>query len=120
MATITERGSGEFFVCRLDDLEKTAARGFDPHPDTGEDRAFVVRYGKRIYAYVNRCPHSGRPLEYAKDRFLSGDGSEIICYTHGAHFDISDGRCIYGPCAGKSLRKLTVEIRDGWIWVALP
>lgn len=117
MATIIEPG-GWRRVCRPEELAEGSARGFDPDPDSGDDRAFAVRRGGRVYAYVNSCPHNWRPLEYAKDRFLSGDGGEIVCYAHGAHFDIEDGRCSYGPCLGQSLRALAVEEREGWIWAA--
>jgi nitrite reductase/ring-hydroxylating ferredoxin subunit len=115
VATITESTSW-CRVCRLEELAEGCARGFDTDPVSGDDRAFAVRSGGRVYAYVNSCPHNWRPLEYAKDRFLSGDGVDIVCYAHGAHFDIEDGRCSYGPCLGQSLRALPVEEREGWIW----
>ena len=33
------------------------------------------------------------------DRFLSADGSLIVCATHGAEFRITDGECLRGPCS---------------------
>ncbi|WDS35030.1 Rieske (2Fe-2S) protein [Pseudoxanthomonas sp.] len=105
-------------VCRLDDLADGRARGFATDP-RGDDGAFVVKRDGGLYAYRNLCPHNLRPLEYAKDRFLSADGSDIICYAHGAHFNIVDGVCSYGPCLGERLMTLPVRVHADWIWVAL-
>ncbi|MFT4197872.1 MAG: Rieske (2Fe-2S) protein [Pseudoxanthomonas sp.] len=104
-------------VCRRDELAEARARGCDPDPRSGEERAFVVRREGRVHAYRNLCPHNWRPLEYAKDRFLNGDGSEIVCYAHGAHFLIEDGLCIFGPCEGERLQPLRVREDEEWIWI---
>ena len=34
---------------------------------------FVLRRDKKLYAYKNRCPHLGSPLEMHDDRFLTTD-----------------------------------------------
>ncbi|MFT3763030.1 MAG: Rieske (2Fe-2S) protein [Pseudoxanthomonas sp.] len=111
-----EVDSGWRVLCRLEDMPDGAARGFMPD-GRGEDRLFVVRRGPRVHAYLNSCPHNGVGLEYAKDRFLNADGSEIVCYVHGAHFAIEDGLCTFGPCHGEFLSALPVEVRDGEIRV---
>ncbi len=103
-------------LCRLDDIPDDGARGFLPD-DRGDDRVFVVRRGRRVYAYRNVCPHNGVGLEYAKDRFLNADGSEIVCYAHGAHFAIEDGLCTFGPCFGDRLGSLPAQVRDGVVHV---
>jgi nitrite reductase/ring-hydroxylating ferredoxin subunit len=51
------------------------------------------------------------------DRFLSADGSHIICATHGAEFRISDGECVYGPCMGDRLEAVMIQINDGTVFV---
>lgn len=106
-------------LCRLDDIAEGAARGFDPDAH-GEDRFFVVRRGDSVHAYLNLCPHNGRPLDYAQDHFLSGDGSEIVCHAHGAHFAIDSGRCTAGACLGRALTRLPVYVRDGQVWLSSP
>jgi nitrite reductase/ring-hydroxylating ferredoxin subunit len=105
-------------VCPLQALPEGSARGFATDA-SGDDGAFVVHRHGRVHAYLNLCPHNLRPLEYAKDRFLSADRNDIICYAHGAHFAIEDGLCTFGPCLGERLPALPLQVLDGWIWVAL-
>ncbi|MNG29984.1 hypothetical protein D3C84_1155020 [compost metagenome] len=41
---------------------------------------------------------------------MSANGQRIICYAHGAHFLPDSGLCVYGPCLGESLTKLTYRV----------
>lgn len=97
-------------LCRLDDIPDGAAKGFDLGGDGDPLEIFVVREGPRVYAYRNICPHTGSPLDWQPDDFMSEDGSHIMCHTHGALFEIGDGFCIAGPCAGDQLKAVAVEI----------
>jgi naringenin degradation protein FdeD len=74
--------------------------------------AFIVARDGEYYAYVNRCPHVGTPLDLWPNEFLSEDGQAIVCSTHGAMFEPTTGRCTAGPCAGDGLIPLEV-CRDG-------
>ena len=103
-------------LCRLDELAEGTSVGFPPPPG-GLTGLFAVRRGGTVHVYVNECPHIGTPLNWAADRFLSVDGSRIVCATHGAEFRISDGECLRGPCFGECLEAVVVEIRDGTIYV---
>lgn len=103
-------------LCRLDQIPDGGARGFDPE-SSGEDTLFVVRRGDQVHVYVNSCPHNRRPLEYLRHRFLSADGSEIVCYAHGAHFRIEDGVCVYGPCAGQALDEVPAQVEQGLVLI---
>ena len=78
---------------------------------------FVVRKAGAVYAYRNRCPHTGAPLEWLPDEFLDLDKSFIECAMHGALFRVDDGVCLRGPCAGDSLLALDVRIEDGRVRV---
>ncbi len=71
-----------------------------------------------VRVYVNSCPHLGVPLDWAPNRFLSGDGGLIVCSTHGAVFRIEDGVCLHGPCHDDRLEPVTVHINDGTLFVA--
>ena len=73
---------------------------------------FVIHFDGGIYAWVNRCPHVGTPLDLWPNEFLSEDGSVFVCSTHGAIFEPSTGRCVGGPCVGDGLTVLAVR-RDG-------
>jgi len=91
-------------LCRLDEIADPGARGFDLETDHGPLSVIVVRLGQAVHGYVNRCPHQGTPLETFPDRFMSRDGTELICTTHGARFRAGDGLCTKGPCKDSRLR----------------
>ncbi|MFQ5955816.1 MAG: Rieske (2Fe-2S) protein, partial [Kiloniellales bacterium] len=69
-----EVAAGRAPLCRLDELPDGGAKGFIV-PGVGETGdLFLVRRGRRVYGYVNSCPHAGTPLELIEDRFLNRDG----------------------------------------------
>ena len=102
--------AGGRVLCRLDDIEDGQAKGFDlsEGPDTRE--IFVVREDDTVFGYVNSCPHLGTPLNWQDDRFISDDSGLILCATHGALFEIADGACVSGPCAGQALEAVPVTV----------
>lgn len=108
----------ERVVCRLSELGGQAARGFVIGGGDWPLRGFVVRAGERVFGYVNRCPHAGHPLNLMPDRFLSPDGALIMCSAHGAVFEKASGLCLAGPCPGKSLTRVALEIRAGFVMLA--
>jgi nitrite reductase/ring-hydroxylating ferredoxin subunit len=103
-------------LCALADIPDGGAKGFPPAPG-GFTGLFAVRHGDQVRAFVNSCPHLGVPLDWAPDRFLCADGGHIVCATHGARFRIADGFCFHGPCQGDRLEPVSVEIRDGSLFV---
>ena len=86
-------------------------------PTDGPLSVIVVRLGQAVHGYINRCPHQGTPLETFPDRFLSRDGTELICTTHGARFRAVDGLCIRGPCKGQKLRPCSLEQRADAVFI---
>lgn len=103
-------------LCHIDELDNDSSRGFTVR----EQAIFAVKKYGQVYAYHNRCPHLGVPLEWLPDRFLDADAALIQCSTHGALFVIESGECVAGPCSGQSLQPLPVEITDNEIFVRLP
>lgn len=99
-------------LCRLEEIADGGGKGFVLGEGLEAEEYFVIRAGRRLYGYVNSCPHTGVPLEIVPDRFLNADGSHIICSTHGALFRIEDGRCVAGPCAGDCLTPAPIAL-DG-------
>jgi nitrite reductase/ring-hydroxylating ferredoxin subunit len=81
-------------------------------------RGFLVRIGDTVHAYLNRCPHAGRQLNFLPDRFLTPDGELIQCLAHGALFDKASGLCVAGPCVDESLTRLPVEVSGGVVRLA--
>jgi nitrite reductase/ring-hydroxylating ferredoxin subunit len=103
-------------LCRVVDLPDGGAKGFPPAPG-GFTGLLAVRQGGTIFVYVNSCPHIGTPLDWTPDRFLTADGKQLICATHGATFSIATGECTAGPCRGDFLEAVTIQIKDGTIYV---
>ena len=82
----------------------------------GED-LILLRRSNCVYAYVNRCPHKGTPLETFPDKFLDQTGELLICSTHGARFRVRDGFCVEGPCDGASLEAVAIKIENGDVFL---
>ena len=107
-------------ICMVDDIPDGAARGVDPLGQ-GRDTMFVVRRGEKIFGWRNFCPHQGHEqMAWEKDAFLTHDSARIVCGAHGAQYEIDSGVCVAGPCVGKALTAVALEIREGQVYVAGP
>lgn len=84
----------------------------------GRTSICLVRKNETVYAYINSCPHTGSPLNWTGDQFLTRDGDLIQCALHGALFRIADGLCVWGPCLHQRLTAVPTVIRDGDILLA--
>ncbi|MCO5787879.1 MFS transporter [Pseudomonas sp. G11-1] len=100
-------------LCQLDDLADPGSQGFVVQGR----RIFAVRQGQRVFAYLNRCPHRGIPLEWVPDQFLDSSGRLIQCASHGALFLPETGECVAGPCSGDRLLPLPCRIEEGQVWL---
>jgi len=107
----------ERVLCRLSELE-SGARAFTIGCGDWPLRGFVVRSGDAVRGYVNRCPHAGHPLNLLPQRFLTADGALIVCASHGALFEKATGYCVAGPCVGRSLTPVALEVRCGFVLLA--
>jgi nitrite reductase/ring-hydroxylating ferredoxin subunit len=103
----------EQLLCRLDDIPDGQSRGFLRRRNA--DLIFAVRQGDAVFIYLNACPHQWLEMELAKDQFLTASRVEIMCYAHGAHFDIRTGACTQGPCEDQFLIAVPHRIEDGLI-----
>ena len=100
-------------LASVGDLPDPGARGFDPS-GAGRDTLFVVRRGAELRAYRDACPHFGdTPMAWRKDAYLNGDGTRIVCHAHGAQFDIASGECLIGPCLGRRLEAVEIDVTSG-------
>ncbi len=108
----------ERVLCSLDELDATGCRAFAVGEGGWPLRGFVVRRGDRVFAYQNRCPHAGHPLNLKPHEFLAPDHSLIVCCSHGALFDVTSGYCVDGPCAGESLRPVPVTLVGNCVMLA--
>ncbi len=71
---------------------------------------FVVRYGGKAYAYLNRCAHVPIELDWQEGNFFESSGLYLMCATHGAIYQPDSGFCAGGPCRGGRL--LPIPVRD--------
>jgi nitrite reductase/ring-hydroxylating ferredoxin subunit len=78
--------------------------------------AFVIRYGGKPYAYLNRCAHVPIELDWAEGEFFESSKLYLMCSTHGAVYIPSSGECAGGPCRGGRLRPVAVVERDGHLY----
>ncbi len=108
----------ERIVCRDSELGPEGARAFTIGGGDWPLRGFVVRAGAQLRAYVNRCPHAGHPLNLLPERFCTPDGTLILCSSHGALFEKLTGYCVAGPCAGRSLTPVPLEVVSGYVMLA--
>ena len=96
-------------LCTLAELAEHGARGFSVGGGDWPLRGLAVQLPDgSVRAYRNTCPHAGHPLDLVPHRFLTADRSLIVCASHGALFEPATGRCVAGPCPGRSLRPLAV------------
>ncbi|MGY6703470.1 Rieske (2Fe-2S) protein [Roseinatronobacter sp.] len=102
-------------LARLEDLPDGGARGFDV-PGL-RCKVIVVRRGNQVFGWRDLCPHyaGGTPMAWKRDAYLNGDQSHIACHAHGAWFDIETGQCVKGPCLGKKLTKVPLNVNDAGI-----
>lgn len=104
-------------LCAVDEITDPGARQFRYREGDAIFQGFVVRKDGSLFGYIDRCPHTGLPLELF-GRYLTSEGDLIICSSHGALFKPQDGFCVAGPCAGRSLWTWPVRARDGEIFTA--
>ena len=79
-------------------------------------RAFALRHRGRVVAYLNRCLHQPREMDWVEGRFLDAAGTVIVCALHGAEYAPADGRCLAGPCGDGRLTALAVGERAGGVY----
>lgn len=109
-----------YAVCGLEDIPNRRARAFVLARRDGDGHIapwpiFILRWGKHIRVYENRCPHQDSHLDWERGEFLDADGIRIQCGKHGALFDMGTGECVEGPCAGQGLTPIECLIDDGEI-----
>ncbi|MEO1040211.1 MAG: Rieske (2Fe-2S) protein [Pseudomonadota bacterium] len=78
----------------------------------------LVRSGDTVRAYINVCPHAGRPLSLPSGRTLVSEGRFIVCPFHGASFDVESGACMGGPAGKAGLKPVKVRVEDGVVVAA--
>jgi len=106
------------FVCAAGDLLDGGLGVRFPVIAFGSDATgFAVRYGGKVYAYLNRCAHVPVELDWFKGEFFESGKLHLMCSTHGAIYVPDTGVCAGGPCRGGKLRPIGVrEVDDKVYW----
>ena len=104
-------------LCSLDDLDFEKAREFSFRAGSDIHDIFIQRQEDNVYGYVNICPHAGTPLNMENGKFLEKSGKYLMCHTHGALFNLTDGLCVAGPCNGASLQAIDLIVESGKVIV---
>ncbi len=106
-----------YVICALNDIQSQKAAGFNLMVvEEGEQRPLslvIVRWGRQVFGYVNKCPHDGVKLDWERNQFLDGNGLRLMCGKHGALFELGTGICTDGPCKGRTLKPIELEVIDG-------
>lgn len=116
-----EIGEAEYlFVCETIELLEMVSKAFSIQvEDKTVCEGFLVRTEDgSLHAYKNSCPHTGAPLNWTPDQFLTTSGRYIQCSIHGAMFKAETGECFAGPCSGKFLKKLNIVEKKGKAYLA--
>jgi nitrite reductase/ring-hydroxylating ferredoxin subunit len=111
-----------YAICGFNDIPSRRAVGFHLviQDENGSHRPWpiiVVRWGKQVFGYLNRCPHNGVNLDWECNQFLDPNGLRLMCGKHGSSFEIGTGRCVDGPCKGSGLTPVALAVLDGDICV---
>jgi nitrite reductase/ring-hydroxylating ferredoxin subunit len=117
----TETGWPEWPVMQIAELGDTDAKGFSVGDGDWPFRGVIVKKDGKFFAYANVCPHRRHPLDLVPDVFLTENGNQIRCASHGALFVPETGACVAGPCVGFGLLVLPIRLaQDGMIFVRAP
>src|SRR5271154_254941 len=87
-----------------------------------DEECFLVNFGSEFHAYVNRCRHVPMAMDWVDNQFFAERGRYLMCQTHNAYYEPSNGECIAGPpdTCGKMLYRVPLEIDDGNIFARPP
>jgi nitrite reductase/ring-hydroxylating ferredoxin subunit len=119
-----------YAVCHVRDIPNRRARSFSllrlepAAAEKGEQpdvevpfHIVIVRWDRKLHAYVNQCPHHGSQLDWEQNQFMDPSGTRLMCGKHGATFAVDTGACIEGPCRNAALQPVRLAILDGDICV---
>ena len=102
------------FVATLQELRDGEPRG----TEIAGELVVLVRSGDRVYALGGHCPHTGMRLA---DGIV--DGGRLICFYHGANFDLETGKNIPESLRGRRFEtgdvpRYTVRVEGDRVYVS--
>lgn len=111
-----------YAICNVRDIPNRRGKSFHllrRQPDGTQTpwHILVVLWDRKLYGYVNICPHQRVNLDWERDQFFDPNGTRLICGKHGALFQVETGACIEGPCLGARLEPVLLRVLDGDVCV---
>lgn len=102
-------------LCPADAVPEGGAR--EVVVDFGDEPFSLVLFRRHgaVRAFRNRCPHFHLPLNVRPDRFIMVRDGLVMCAWHSAVFDVTDGRCVDGPCRGLDLSPIPLAEAGGML-----
>ena len=106
---------------RLAAVDDIAAEGlrFTYHDGPFDEEGILLRLADgEVRAYKNECRHLPMRLDDREPRELWDSSRRyLVCSSHGARYQPSDGLCVSGPCEGSHLKSLPIEVNDGVVYL---
>ncbi|WP_373976389.1 Rieske 2Fe-2S domain-containing protein [Chitinibacter sp. SCUT-21] len=94
-----------------------AERGLAHRFTVAGRNAFALRFDGQVYAYINECAHIPIELDFNPGDVFDLSRQYLICSTHGAYYDPTNGFCLGGPCVGRRLTALPICEENGAVWL---
>jgi len=104
------------FLCNIDDIEEGHVRRAIFPDGNSQQTMILVRDDESAHAFENLCPHYNLPLDFKGDDFMHPERNLLRCKNHQALFRMNDGVCIEGPCVGKRLKVVDIEVIERKIY----
>jgi nitrite reductase/ring-hydroxylating ferredoxin subunit len=88
--------------------------------DAPRKAGFIIEFDQQVFGYENQCPHLGVELDWVPGVFFDVVQEYLVCSTHGARFKPDTGKCVSGPCVGRSLVKIAIVEDKGEFFTLEP
>ena len=112
--------AGARMIARIEEMQPGSVKKFGLICRKYRVDGFLINHQGEFHAYVNSCRHMTTPLDFMRNQFLTEDGRNLVCMTHGALYEPASGLCVAGPCKGLSLYRLPVLVDRGEVLVGCP
>ena len=99
-----------YLLAQVDDIPDAGACLISLGNETQPYRIILLRSGRDVFAYMNRCAHFGVPLASKVEHLYVKPNASITCSVHYARYRWQDGVCEQGECVGERLIKIPVLV----------
>jgi len=105
-------------LASVDDIPPEGLR-FSYHDGPFDEEGILLKLSDGgVRAYKNECRHLPMRLDDREPRELwDAERRYLVCSSHGARYQPSDGLCVSGPCEGSHLKALPIEVNDDVVYL---